>query len=131
MPGDGALIALLHGDAGAVAWVRVVSGHALSLDLGVPSSGVSRSSPADTLLYLPASWATGALTVQSCRFDVRVPSPAEALPLWPPAVAAVPPTLADLELEMPPHMQCYRGAPRGFAFRAPRDLILTGLSRLC
>ena len=122
VPGDAAAVALLDRDAGAVAWVRVVSGPSLQLDLGVPAAGVAMSSADETLLYVPASWSSGALTAQSCAFDVR-----EAAPEPPPTTPAPPPPALDMELAIPPHVECYKGAPRGFAFVAPHDLILTGV----
>ena len=122
VPGDAAVVALLDHDAGAVAWLRVVSGPSLQLDLGAPAAGVAMSSADETLLYVPASWSSGALTAQSCAFDVR-----EAASNPPPTTPAPPPPALDMELAIPPHVECYKGAPRGFAFVAPHDLILTGI----
>ena len=64
VPGDALVIALLAGVHGDVAWLRMVSGPSLSLDLGKPAAGAAGSFTSDSLLYIPASWSSGALSVQ-------------------------------------------------------------------
>ena len=123
---DALLVGLLSGAGGELAWLRTVSGERpLGLSLAKPTSGASvfrDEQGADSLLYLPASWHGGGLTVQSCAFDLRPAATTTPSPTPPPALAA-----PDKELAMPPHLQCYRGAPRGYAFVVPFDMILTGL----
>jgi hypothetical protein len=64
VPGDALVVTLLAGVHGDVAWLRMVSGPSLSLDLGVPASGAAGSLASDSLVYIPASWTSGALSVQ-------------------------------------------------------------------
>jgi hypothetical protein len=67
-------------------------------------------------------WSDQDVRGDSCRFDVR-----DEPPPPPPSTTPPPTPGSDLELEIPPHVQCYRGSPRGYAFVAPHDMQLTGV----